>query len=268
MTNSKPVITLMTDFGLRDHYVAAMKGVILSICPEARIADVTHEVSSYEVSEAAFLLSQTWSCFPKKTVHVVVVDPGVGSFRRPILAEVEGQRFVAPDNGVLTPILTREGCKVRHITAEKYFRKPVSQTFHGRDIFAPIAAHLAAGVTAAKLGPQIENYLRLTFERPSRTARRGWTGVILHIDHFGNVVTNIPVAEFPQIEDHAFEVVVGFRVVERLARSYAEMPHGELFAIVGSSGISGDIGESGFGGEDPGLRDGGACRATSVLNYI
>ena len=103
MAIRNPVITLMTDFGLRDHYVAAMKGVILSLCPEARIVDVTHEVSSYEVAEAAFLLSQTWSYFPKKTVHVVVVDPGVGSMRRPILAEVDGQRFIAPDNGVLTP---------------------------------------------------------------------------------------------------------------------------------------------------------------------
>lgn len=236
MTSSKPVVTLITDFGLRDHYVAAMKGVILGICPQAAIVDVTHEVSSYEVAEAAFLLSQTWGCFPKKTVHVVVVDPGVGSMRRPILAEVEGQRFVAPDNGVLTPVLTREGCRVRHITAEKYFRRPVSQTFHGRDIFAPVAAQLALGLAAAKLGPRIENHLRLTFERPARTARRGWTGAILHVDHFGNVVTNIPVADFPHIEQHPFEVAVGFRIVEKLAHSYAEMPPGELFAIVGSSG--------------------------------
>ncbi len=230
----------MTDFGLRDHYVAAMKGVILGICPGATIVDVTHEVSSYEVAEAAFLLSQMWATFPKKTVHVVVIDPGVGSMRRPILAEVDGHRFVAPDNGVLTPVLTREGCKVRHITAEKYFRRPVSQTFHGRDVFAPVAAHVAstgaAGVPAAKFGPLIENYLRLTLERPTRTARRGWTGAILHVDHFGNIVTNIPVAEFPHIELHPFEVTIGFRTVEKLARSYAEMPPGELFAIVGSSG--------------------------------
>ena len=117
MATLQPVITLMTDFGLRDHYVAAMKGVILSICPTASIVDVTHEVSSYEVTEAAFLLSQTWSYFPKKTVHVVVVDPGVGSMRRPILAEVDGHRFIAPDNGVLTTVLTREKCKVRHINS-------------------------------------------------------------------------------------------------------------------------------------------------------
>ena len=236
MPTSKPVITLMTDFGLRDHYVAAMKGVILGICPDSRIVDVTHEVSSYELAEAAFLLAQMWRCFPKKTVHVVVVDPGVGSMRRPILAEVEGYRFVAPDNGVLTPVLTIEGCKVRHITAEKYFRQPVSQTFHGRDVFAPVAAHLAGGLAAGKMGPRIDNFLRLTLERPNRTARRGWTGLILHVDHFGNVVTNISLADFPQIEQQAFEIAVGFRVVEKLARSYAEMLPGELCAIVGSSG--------------------------------
>ncbi len=236
MAIRNPVITLMTDFGLRDHYVAAMKGVILSLCPEARIIDVTHEVSSYEVAEAAFLLSQTWSYFPKRTVHVVVVDPGVGSLRRPILAEVDGHRFIAPDNGVLTMLLTREGCKVRHISADRYFRDTVSHTFHGRDIFAPVAAHVAGGVAPAKLGPRIDDYLRLTIERPNRTARRGWTGAILHVDHFGNVVTNFPLAEFPHIEDQPFEVTIGFRTVEKLARSYAEMAAGELFAIVGSSG--------------------------------
>jgi S-adenosylmethionine hydrolase len=236
MPNFRPIVTLLTDFGLRDHYVAAMKGVILGICPDARILDVTHEVSSYEVAEAAYLLAQTWECYPKKTVHVVVVDPGVGSMRRPILAEVAGQRFVAPDNGVLTPVLTLDGCKVRHITNEKFFRQPVSRTFHGRDIFSPVAAHVAAGVLPSRMGPRIDNYLRLTFEHPVRTARRGWTGAILHIDHFGNVVTNIRAADFPQIEQQLFEIAVGFRVIEKLARSYAEMPAGELFAIVGSSG--------------------------------
>src|SRR5262249_31337946 len=144
--------------------------------------------------------------------------------------------FIAPDNGVLTPVLTREGCKVRHITSERYFRKPVSQTFHGRDIFAPSAAHLASGVLAAKFGPRIDNHLRLTFERPTRTARRGWTGSILHVDHFGNIVTNIPASGFPQIEEEPFEIAIGFRTVGKLAHNYAQMPPGELFVIVGSSG--------------------------------
>jgi S-adenosylmethionine hydrolase len=237
MATRNPIVTLLTDFGLRDHYVAAMKGVILGICPSAAIIDVTHEVSSYEIAEAAYLLAQTWSYFPKKTVHVVVVDPGVGSIRRPILAELDGHRFVAPDNGVLTPVLTREGCKVRHIIQERYFRQPVSHTFHGRDVFAPSAAHLAAGITSAKFGPRIDNYLRLTLDRPSRTARRGWTGAILHVDHFGNVVTNIAIADFPHIQNQPFEITVGFRTIEKLATSYAEMPPGELFAIVGSSGF-------------------------------
>lgn len=236
MASQFPLITLLTDFGVRDHYVAAMKGVILGICPNATLVDITHEVSSYEVLEAAYLLSQTWPHYPKKTVHLVVVDPGVGSSRRPILAELDGHRFVAPDNGVLTPILTQDGCKARHITATQYFRKTVSQTFHGRDIFSPVAAHLASGLAPAKVGPRIEDYLRLTIERPIRSARRGWTGAILHVDHFGNIVTNIPIAEFPQIEMQPFEVSIGMRTVEKLARSYAEMPPGELFAIVGSSG--------------------------------
>ena len=236
MASQTRVITLTTDFGLRDHYVAAMKGVILGICPAARIVDVTHEVSSYEVAEAAFLISQTWPYYPKRTVHVVVVDPGVGSMRRPILAELDGQRFIAPDNGVLTPILTREGVKVRHITASAYFRETVSATFHGRDIFAPVAAHIASGVAPAKVGARVEDYLRLTFERPARTARRGWTGAILHVDHFGNIVTNFSIGDFPQIATGPFEFAVGFRTVEKLAHNYAEMPAGELFAIVGSSG--------------------------------
>jgi S-adenosylmethionine hydrolase len=231
-----PIITLMTDFGLRDHYVAAMKGVILGISPTARIVDVTHEVSSYEVAEAAFLLAQTWSCFPERTVHVVVVDPGVGSMRRPILAEFNGHRFVAPDNGVLTPVLTQEKCKVHHVSSTKYFRETVSNTFHGRDIFAPVAAHLASGVSIARFGPRINDHLRLTFERPNRTARRGWTGAILHVDRFGNIVTNISIAEFPSIREQPFEVHVGYRTVSKLASNYAEMPAGELFAIIGSSG--------------------------------
>lgn len=236
MANTNPVITLLTDFGHRDYYVAAMKGVILGICARAEIIDVTHEVSPYEIAEGAFLLSQTWECFPPKTVHVVVVDPGVGSMRRPIYVEYGRHRFIAPDNGVLTPVLSLPGCKVRHITSDVYFRHPVSSTFHGRDIFAPVAAHVAKGVRPPKLGPLIQNHLRLAFDRPSRTARRGWTGRILHIDRFGNIVTNIRPEDFPQIASETFEVTIGFRTVGKLARNYSEMPPGELFAIVGSAG--------------------------------
>ena len=164
-----PLITLTTDFGLSDHFVGVMKGVIAGIARQAQVVDITHEVSAFEVSDGAFTIAQAYRYFPKKTIHVVVVDPGVGSARRPILAEMAGQYFIAPDNGVLSMIYSREQPKVRHITADGYFLKPVSRTFHGRDIFAPVAAHLAAGVLPAKFGKRIEDFLKLTLDQPTRT---------------------------------------------------------------------------------------------------
>src|SRR5215469_3727889 len=138
-----PIITLLTDFGSSDHYVGAMKGAILSLCPDARLIDITHEIRPYDITGAAFTLSQAWSCFPKGTVHLIVVDPGVGGTRRALIAEAEGHLFVAPDNGILS--LVSPAIAAREITEDQFFRKPVSQTFHGRDIFAPVAAHLAMG---------------------------------------------------------------------------------------------------------------------------
>ena len=145
----RPIITLTTDFGHLDHYVGVMKGVILRIAPQAEIIDITHDLAAYEIGEAAFVVEQTYRFFPKKTIHVAVVDPGVGSSRRPILVEAAGQYFIAPDNGVLTAVLKNEKHKARELTAAKYFLSPVSRTFHGRDIFAPCAAHLAKGATPA-----------------------------------------------------------------------------------------------------------------------
>src|SRR5579862_4476446 len=154
-----PLITLTTDFGLSDHYVAAMKGVILGICPRAQIVDISHTVSPFEIAEGAYVIAQAYPCFPEKTVHVVVVDPGVGSARRPILLEAAGQYFVAPDNGVLAMVYSAsDQYKVRLISNEKLFRHPVSRTFHGRDIFSPVASHLAAGVPPPHIGEPIEDY--------------------------------------------------------------------------------------------------------------
>src|SRR5579872_6278353 len=134
---NRPIITLLTDFGTSDHYVAAMKGVMLTICPDARLMDITHEVQPYAIGDAAFTLSQAWPYFPKGSVHLIVVDPGVGSARRPIVAEAGGHLFVAPDNGVLTMVAASAGSgfRAREITAGEFFRQPVSRTFHGRDIF-------------------------------------------------------------------------------------------------------------------------------------
>jgi len=231
-----PILTLTTDFGLSDHYVGAMKGVILGICPRTKIVDITHLVSPYEITEGAYLIAQTWRTFPKKTVHVVVVDPGVGTARRPILMEAGGQYFIAPDNGVLSMIYLREAAKVRLISNEKYFRHPVSRTFHGRDIFAPVAAHLAAGVTPAQFGKRIEDYLRPVFQKPQRAGKRTWVGQILKIDHFGNIVTNFHTDDFPGLESRSVTFSVGPQEVTVIARHYAEAGFGELFSIVGSAG--------------------------------
>jgi len=231
-----PVITLTTDFGLSDHFAGTMKGVILGICPQAEIVDISHDVGAFGISEGGYLVSQAYPYFPRGTVHIVVIDPGVGTSRRPILVEAAGQRFVAPDNGVLSPVYAREKHKVRWITAEKYFLKNVSQTFHGRDIFSPAGAHLARGIAPAKMGKLITDYMRLHVEMPVRTARRGWTGAVLKIDRFGNLITNFPAAEFPELDKRPFEIAVGLETVNRLARNYAECGPGELFVIVGSSG--------------------------------
>jgi S-adenosylmethionine hydrolase len=232
----KPLITFTTDFGTSDHFAGTMKGVVLGIAPTARIVDITHEVQPFEVTDGAYTIAQTYRYFPKKTIHIVVVDPGVGSTRRPLLAEMAGQYFVAPDNGVLSMIFSREQAKVRHITNERYFLKPLSRTFHGRDVFAPVAAHLASGVTPAKFGKAIDDYLRLALPQPTRTGKHSWTGSILKVDRFGNLITNLHVDEFPRVRTSAFALNVGLQTVSRLALTFTEAGLGELFVLVGSSG--------------------------------
>lgn len=233
---AKPILTLTTDFGLSDHYVGAMKGVILGICPDAQIVDIGHQVSPFEITEGAYLIAQAYPCFPKKTVHVVVVDPGVGSARRPILLEMAGQYFIAPDNGVLSMVYGSEKAKVRVISNDKLFRHPVSRTFHGRDIFSPVAAHIAAGVPPSRVGKLIDDYLRPAFQKPQRTGKRTWTGRILKIDRFGNIVTNFHSSDFPNLEKQNFAMRLGPHEIEILVRNYSESGPGEKFLIVGSSG--------------------------------
>jgi S-adenosylmethionine hydrolase len=232
-----PLITLTTDFGTSDHFAGTMKGVILGIAPRSRVVDISHEVHAFEISEAAFVISQTYRYFPPKTIHVIVVDPGVGSARRPILAEMAGQYFIAPDNGVLSMIYPKEQAKVRHITAERYFLQPVSRTFHGRDIFAPVAAHLASGVTPAKFGKRVDDFLKLTLDQPNRTGKRVWTGTVLKVDRFGNLITNLHADQFGDLQTRPFELNAGLEKITRLALTFAECDPGELFVIIGSSGF-------------------------------
>ncbi len=213
-----------------------MKGVMLGICPGAQLVDISHEITPYAIPEAAFTLEQAWRCFPEGTVHLVVVDPGVGSARRPILVEAGGHCFVAPDNGVLTMLYeSTVKQRVREITASSHFREPVSQTFHGRDIFAPVAAQIAGGLQPSRLGRRIDDYARLDFAKPVRRGPKRWTGAVLKIDRFGNVITNFESAAWTLV-DQRFEMKIGRRSVTSLARHYAGMKTGELFAIAGSAG--------------------------------
>jgi S-adenosyl-L-methionine hydrolase (adenosine-forming) len=230
---AQPILTLTTDFGTSDHYVGALKGVILSICPEARIVDICHHVTPFEIAEGAYTIAQSYAFFPKRTVHVVVVDPGVGTARRPIVVEAAGQFFVGPDNGVFSMVYAREKHRVRLIANDRYFRKPVSATFHGRDIFAPVAAHLATGVESARMGEPIQDYLRQDWAQPQQNGQGAWSGRILKIDRFGNIVTNFQVRDFP---DKQLAITIGRHKISALAMNYAESRPGELFLIVGSSG--------------------------------
>ncbi len=201
-----PIVSLTTDFGGADHFVGAIKGVILGIAPRATLVDITHEIAPYELNEAAFVIAQAWRHFPKRTIHVVVVDPGVGSARRPILAEAGGHFFIAPDNGVLSMIYDASPHKVRVISNPKVIGRHVSRTFHGRDVFAPAAAHLASGVPAAKFGKLIHDYLRSFLLKPERIARHVWTGTVLKLDRFGNLITNLHIDEFPERQNASYRV--------------------------------------------------------------
>ena len=230
------LITFTTDFGLSDHFVGVMKGVVAGIAPAACVIDISHDVAPYNVTEAAFIIAEAWPYFPKRTIHVVVVDPGVGSARRPILAEAGGHFFIAPDNGVLSMVFDAAPHKVRVISNPKFMRREISRTFHGRDVFAPAAAHLAKGAPAATFGKLIHDYIRAGIARPARLGPASWRGTILKADRFGNLITNFAARDFAGITARPFEVRTGTQRLHRLALTYAETDVGDLFVIVGSSG--------------------------------
>jgi S-adenosyl-L-methionine hydrolase (adenosine-forming) len=235
----RPIITLTTDFGTNDHFVGAVKGVILDIVPEAAIVDISHAVQAYDVLDGALAISQTYSYFPAGTVHMVVVDPGVGTTRRPIIASSDGYHFVAPDNGVLSMVYAKEErIHVRHVTSDHYFRQPVSNTFHGRDVFAPVAAYLAKMVDAHKFGEEIEDYVRFAAPRPKAVAENRLRAVVLKVDRFGNLITNVTPEDAPALfaGKVGFKIVVGNQEITAIRTAYAEGTPGEVFGIVGSMG--------------------------------
>ena len=235
----RPIITLTTDFGTNDHFVGAIKGVILDIVPEAAIVDISHAVQAYDVLDGALAISQTYSYFPAGTVHLVVVDPGVGTTRRPIIASSDGYHFVAPDNGVLSMVYAKEErIHVRHVTSDHYFRQPVSNTFHGRDVFAPVAAYLAKLVDSHKFGEEIEDYVRFAAPRPKAVGENRLRAVVLKVDRFGNLITNVTPEDAPALfaGKVGFKIVVGSKEITAIRTAYAEGTPGEVFGIVGSMG--------------------------------
>jgi S-adenosylmethionine hydrolase len=235
------VVTFTTDFGLSDHFVGTMKGVVLNVNPAAQMVDISNAVQSFDVLDGALTIAQAYSYFPADTVHLVIVDPGVGTQRRPIVVRAGKHYFVAPDNGVLSFVYEREDrVKVWKIDAEHYYLRPVCSTFHGRDIFAPVAGHLSKGVEASKFGQEIADYVRLAPPRPKLMSDKSCKGVVLKVDKFGNLVTNILPRDVPQLFQQApsaFRLKVGNAQVTNLRTAYAQGPPGEVFAIVGSMGF-------------------------------
>jgi S-adenosylmethionine hydrolase len=235
----RPIITLTTDFGTNDHFVGTIKGVIVDIVPDVQIVDISHAVQAFDVLDGALAISQAYSYFPNGTIHMVVVDPGVGTERRPILASSDGYHFVAPDNGVLSMVYSREErIHVRHITSEHYFRQPVSHTFHARDIFAPVAAYLAKLVESDKFGDEIEDYVRFAAPKPKPAGENRLRAVVLKVDRFGNLITNVRPEDAPALfaESAKFKIVVGSREITSVRKTFAEGAPGEVFGILGSMG--------------------------------
>lgn len=226
-------ITLLTDFGTADGYVAALRGVIASIAPGAGVDDAGHDLSPGDVSAAAWALARYWHLYPVGTVHVVVVDPGVGSERRPLALEALGRFVVAPDNGCATLVLAEvAAARVHTIDNPAYLRHPVSRTFHGRDVFAPAAAHLACGAPIESFGPGVDDAVRLPLPVP-RTTDGTLYGAVVHVDRYGNLVTNLPGDLALRLGDLEVEGTS----VGPVRETYASVPTGHVVALIGSAGL-------------------------------
>lgn len=232
------IVTLLTDFGERDPYIAAMKGVILSIAPHVKIIDITHNISKFNIREGAFILASVVKYFPKNTVHVGVVDPGVGSQRKPIIVVTRRSILVGPDNGLLMLAAEREGLlKVFEIKRRQFLLEEISFTFHGRDIFAPAAANIANGVKPEEIGEEVEEYEKMSFPKPEIHGRK-IVGEVIYIDDFGNIITNISAKEL-----YKLSIPIGSKIIMRtsntedelyLRDSYSRVDVGKPLAIINS----------------------------------
>ena len=231
------VITLTTDFGLQDYYVSAMKAVMLGIAPEVRLVDISHEIPSQDIMAGSWILNNSALLFPPGTVHTVVVDPGVGTDRKPIALKVEDQYFVGPDNGIFSLLTAEKEFKAVQLSNEKYWQSNPSNTFHGRDIFAPGAAHLSQGVALEKLGETLEDLVTYRWSVPIAD-KDGLEGMVIHIDKFGNLITNLPDTLIDDvIKDKSVKIYVGNTILDEIVTTFGSVTEGEPAAYIGSSGM-------------------------------
>lgn len=230
----KRIIALITDFGDSDYFVGSMKGVILSINPDVEIVDITHKVAPFDIFEAGFVLKSCFSFFPPKTIFITVVDPEVGSKRRILLAYYKNYYFIAPDNGILSLLMEeKEESTVISVTSSHYFLPKVSSTFHGRDIMAPVSAWLSKGININSFGEECNDWIKLKFPEMKKLSEKVYEGEIIHIDRFGNLITNIP-AHF--LEDRKnIRVEINGKLIDKFRKSYSDGAVGEPILLIGSS---------------------------------
>ena len=251
------IVTLITDFGLQGEYAGAMKGAILKVNPRCQVVDITHQISPQEVLQASFVLKNTYPYYPVGTVHVVVVDPGVGTRRRPIILKKDGHLFVGPDNGVFTFALMAEGkTEGYEITRKEIFLFPLSATFHGRDVFAPVAGHLSLGKDPKYFGRRAKGFARAEWSRPVLKGKKllGW---ILFADSFGNLITNVGREEYDQkLEGRSLRIKGKGWSIETLSRNYGQTPPGQSLALFGSAGLLEIAVSCGSAQKELGLRPG------------
>jgi len=227
------IITLTTDFGLADGYVGILKGVILGIAPDVRLVDLSHDILPQDVAAAAFVLARAAPYFPAGTVHLAIVDPGVGSHRRPLAVTTPAARYVGPDNGLFTAALAEPGAQAWELDRPAFWLPDVSRTFHGRDIFAPVAAHLAKGAPIHSLGAAIPDPVRLEAAWPPRRSDGGITGRVIYVDRFGNLITDIPGG---WVAGEGWRCEIAGRRIDRVSTTYAAAPRGDLLVLVSSAG--------------------------------
>lgn len=233
----KPVITLTTDFGLQDYYVGALKGVMLNIAPTVRLVDISHDIPPQDIMAGAWVMQNAAPLYPENTVHLVVVDPGVGTDRKAIALKIEDHYFVGPDNGIFSLLAKNNAFRAVHLTNEDYWQSAPSNTFHGRDIFAPVAAHLSAGVDLTELGDPIDKLETYRWASPiaDKDGLQGW---ILHIDKFGNLITNLSASTIEEVVgEKDVKIYVGNTILTEIVTTFGNVIEGEPAAYIGSSGM-------------------------------